>query len=97
VKRAATEWHQLEMHQRLDRIAAEVHGLDVASKDPVTRKVVLLLQMVQLHKWRLQLMFRSVDQVDDDRTLCFECCIVCSNSVDCACLVKYQYCGCLNT
>ena len=65
VKRAATEWHQLEMQQRLDRIVAEVHGLDVASKDPVTRKVVLLLQMVQLHKWRLQLMFRSVDQVQE--------------------------------
>ena len=67
VKRAATEWHQLEMQQRLDRIVAEVHGLDVASKDPVTHKVVLLLQMVQLHKWRLQLMVRSVDQVNDDR------------------------------
>ena len=67
VKRAATEWHQLEMQQRLDRIVAEVHGLDVASKDPVTHTVVLLLQMVQLHKWRLHLMFRSVDQVNDNR------------------------------
>ena len=63
VKQAAIEWHQVEMLQRLRRFAAEVHGLDVTSEEPVTCQVVVLLQMVQLHKWRLQLMFRSLDQV----------------------------------
>ena len=69
VKEAAIEWHQLEMLQRLRQIAAEVHGLDVTSKEPVTCQVVVLLQMVQLHKWRLQLMFRSLDQVAATRAI----------------------------
>jgi len=60
----ATQWHQAEMMFRLQDIST-IYQLKESSEDEITKAVISLLQLVQLHKWRLQLVHHALDVSND--------------------------------
>ena len=61
---AMNDWAQAEMRTRVHRLAVEVFALDVHTTNVVTRQSIQLLGMLPIHKWRLRLLFNSLDVVD---------------------------------
>ena len=55
------DWQQAAMASWVLRTAPAAYGLHTASSDPLTNRVVQLVSMVQVHRWRLQLLFDSLD------------------------------------
>jgi hypothetical protein len=57
----ATKWHQIEMQAMVKTLASEVYMLDTESDNEITQQVIQLVGLIQLHKWRLLLLFQALD------------------------------------
>lgn len=57
----ATKWHQIEMQMMMKTLASRVYLLNVDSDNAITQQAVRLVGLIQLHKWRMLLLFQALD------------------------------------